>query len=70
MAHVMNNATSRMNVFTFSSIQTEKYALMSRKKGAVQFFRNDYFLHDLIDGKLLFKYPGAFRAHSTLLGEE
>ncbi|KAK2140577.1 hypothetical protein LSH36_1305g00000, partial [Paralvinella palmiformis] len=41
-----------------------------RKKGAVQFFRKDDFLHDPINGKLLSNIRGTFRAHSTLFGEE
>ena len=70
MANIMNTATARMNVSTFNSIQTVKYALMASSKTAIQYFHKHDHLHEPVNSQLVHNMRGAYKMYSSQLADD
>lgn len=70
MSGIMNTSTARMNVQTYSSIQTVKYSLMASGKTATEYFNQPDFLHDPVNGHLVQNMRGARKQYGTVLANE
>ena len=70
MSNLVNTSTALVNVATYNSIQIVKYSLMSKEKSSVDYFENNDFLHDPVDGKLALNMRSANKHHSQQLAQE
>lgn len=52
MSDIIDKRSGRMQIDTYSAIQTVRYKLLSEKKSAVEFFHKKDFLHQPIDATL------------------
>ena len=64
MGDIIDIRSTRMNIATFSAIQTVKYGLMSRKMTALECFRKGDVKHDPIDGHLCRNFKTAAAAYA------
>lgn len=52
MGDIIDKKSGRMQIQTYSAIQTVKHKLLAEKKSAVDYFNKKDFLHQPVDGKL------------------
>ena len=69
MGDIMDDTSSRMNIETYSSIQTVKYSLRAKEQTSVEYFACKDILHDRINPKLIRNMGGAARERKRRLGE-
>ena len=64
MGTIMNKRTAKLNISTFSAIQSIKYELKSVSKTAVEYFVKKDPLTDCVDGLLVRNMRGAYKLYS------
>lgn len=67
MSDVIDKRSGRMNIETYSSIQTVKYKMRSREQSAVEYFKKKDFLHDAVDANLCRNLRSSRKSYQTEL---
>jgi hypothetical protein len=70
MGDVIDKRSSRMNIETYDSIQTVKYALLAKERNAVQHFQKEDYLHDHVDVNLCNNLRSAYSKYKAVQEEK
>ena len=64
MGDIIDIRSTRMNIATFSAMQTVKHCLNSRKMTALEYFRKGHVKHDKVNGHLCRNFKTAAAAYA------
>jgi len=70
MGDVMDEKSGRMNVETYSSIQTVKYGMRATNKSAIQLFQRKDILHDPVDKILCNNIQSSYKRYDAQCKEQ
>jgi len=70
MNDVIDSKSGRINIDTYSSIQTVKYGIKSAEKNTIEYFKKKDYLHEKVDATLCSNLRSSCRQYKAVLARK